>query len=119
MSTLFLYPLQDQMHFKNTSKHLCQESSGPEQTSLGRTQQHHQEGREKQTGILSLFNQPQSSPSISCPPSHLGVIFKAVSVSSGMCWRGMHEKECGGWMGSATQTGANYVQKAHGYPGDG
>lgn len=80
---------------------------------------HCQEGRDRQRGMLSLSSEAQTSLSISCPPSHPGVLFKGVSVSSGMCWRGMHRKQAGRWMGSATQARANSLRKAHGLPGDG
>lgn len=105
VSSLSLPPAGPNAHQKHIKVFVPRAGQAATQSGrLARTWWHHEEGRERQRGMLTLSNQAQSSLSISCPPSHLGVIFRGVSVSSGVCWRGMHRQEGGRRMGSATQT---------------
>lgn len=66
--------------------------------------------------MLALSKQAQSSPPISCFPLHLGDIFKGMSVTCGMCWRGMHRKEVdglpSGWAGQGAGTACVLTQGA-------
>lgn len=119
VSSLSLPPAGPNAHQKHIKVFVPRAGQAATQSSrLARTWWHHEEGRERQRGMLTLSNQAQSSLSISCPPSHLGVIFRGVSVSSGVCWRGMHRQEGGRRMGSATQTRTT-CPKGTWTPGDG
>lgn len=67
--------------------------------------------------MLFPSHQEHSSLSVCCS-SHQGVIFKGMSVISGVCWREMNTHRGGGWSDLATWTRVACSQKAHGLFGD-
>lgn len=68
--------------------------------------------------MLFPSHQEHSLLSVSCSSFHRGVIFKGMSVISGVCWRGMNRHRGGGWSNLATWTRVACSQKAHELSGD-